>query len=344
VATASRAEDLGLELSTIEQKLREEPWSFQFFQAVRLLQLALGYRRPVGEFARPDQEAVRFGAHSALTFPPSEIRDIDWTDPHKPHLLVSFIGLTGLLGVLPYSYTELIIERIRAKDRTLQAFLDIFNHRMISFFYRAWEKYRFYIAYERGEQDLFSHHLLDLIGLGTEGLQDRQAVLDQSLVHYCGLLSLQPRSAIALRQILNDYFEVPVEIEQFAGSWYPLRADAQCCLEDRNSVSQQLGEGAVVGDEIWSQQSRVRVRLGPLSLSQYLDFLPNGTAYEPLRALTKFFSNDEIDFEVQLVLRRDDVPRCELGGEGDEAPQLGWVTWMKLAPLRRDPSEAILPI
>jgi len=123
------------------------------------------------------------------------------------------------------------------------------------------------------------------------------------LVHYSGLLSLQPRSATALRQILNDYFEVPVEIEQFAGSWYPLGVDAQCCLSDRNSVSQKLGEGAVVGDEIWNQQSRARIRLGPLSLERYLDFLPTGTAYEPLRALTRLFSNDLIDFEVQLILR-----------------------------------------
>jgi type VI secretion system protein ImpH len=344
MATASRAEDLDLNLSEVEQDLQKEPWSFQFFQAVRLLQRARGHRRPVGEFAKPDEEAVRFNTDNALTFPPSEIHDIDWTNPGQPRLVVSFMGLTGLLGVLPYCYTELVIERIRAKDRTLQAFLDIFNHRIISFFYRAWEKYRFYIVCERGNPDQFARHLLDLLGLGTAGLQDRQAVLDSSLVHYSGLLSLQPRSATALRQILNDYFEVPVEIEQFAGSWYPLGVDAQCCLSDRNSVSQKLGEGAVVGDEIWNQQSRARIRLGPLSLERYLDFLPTGTAYEPLRALTRLFSNDLIDFEVQLILKRDEVPPCELGSEGDEAPQLGWVTWMKSAPLQRDPGETILRI
>ena len=43
---------------------------------------------------------------------------------------------------------------------------------MISLFYQAWEKYRFTIAYEHGERDRFSHHLLDLIGLGTKGLAE----------------------------------------------------------------------------------------------------------------------------------------------------------------------------
>src|SRR5204863_7315346 len=109
-----------------------------------------------------------------------------------------------------------------SKDHTLASFLDIFNHRMVSLFYQAWEKYRFTIAYERGERDRFSHHLLDLIGLGTPGLHERQAVPDDSLLFYSGLLSLHPRSATALRQILIDYFAVPVQIEQFVGCWQGL--------------------------------------------------------------------------------------------------------------------------
>src|SRR4029077_2380484 len=117
----------------------------------------------------------------------------------------------------PHPYTELVRERIRQKDTALRDFLDLFNHRIISLFYQAWEKYRFAIAYERGERDRFSHHLLDLIGLGTPGLQNRQHVPDDSLLYYSGLLAMNTRSAMALQQILADYFEVDVEIEQFVG-------------------------------------------------------------------------------------------------------------------------------
>ncbi len=119
-------------------------------------------------------------------------------------------------------YTELILERLRAKDKSLPSFLDIFNHRMISLFYRAWEKYRFPVTYRLGEEDRFTHHLLDLIGLGTHGLQERQAVPDDALLHYVALLGEQSRSASALEAILRDYFEVPVEVEQFTGAWYRL--------------------------------------------------------------------------------------------------------------------------
>ena len=115
-------------------------------------------------------------------------------------------------------------------------------------------------------------------------------------------------------------------------------------MGDRETPSEQLGQGAVAGNEVWDQQARARIKLGPLSLSQYLDFLPNGSAFQALRGLTRFFSNDEIDFEVQLVLERDEVPACELGSEGDESPRLGWVSWVRSGPIRRDPEDTILAL
>ena len=165
---------------------------------------------------------------------------------------------------------------------------------------------------------------------------------DDSLIYYSGLLALHPRSETALRNILMDYFDVPVEVEQFVGGWHALDVDTQCCFEDGNSYSEQLAIGAVVGDEIWDPQSGVRVRIGPLPLRQYLDFLPNGTAYAPLSSLVHFFTSGQMDVEVQLVLKREDVPECELGSMEEAAPQLGWCTWVKSAPFQRDPGDTIL--
>ena len=148
---------------------------------------------------------------------------------------------------------------------------------------------------------------------------------------------------MALRAVLADYFDVPVEIEQFVGAWRGLELEDQCRFGEVESCSEQLGQGAVVGDEIWDQQSRVRIRLGPLPLGRYRQFLPTGSAYEPLRALTRFFAGDELEFEVQLVLKQDEVPRCSLGAEDESAPELGWVSWMKSGPaFNRDPSDTII--
>ncbi|MEO7144659.1 MAG: type VI secretion system baseplate subunit TssG [Bryobacteraceae bacterium] len=329
---------------TMERELRGVPYEFDFFQAVRMLERVIAGRSPVGRFVSPAREVLRFSVRASMAFPASQIHAIQWRESGAPVMVVNFMGLTGPMGVLPLYYTELIMERLRAKDSTLQSFFDIFNHRMISLFYQAWEKYRFPIAYERGDRDQFSHHLLDLIGLGTKGLENRQGVSDDALIFYSGLLSLHTRSATALRQILWDYFDVPVEIEQLVGSWYKLDEATQCSFDKGTGYSEQLGVGAIVGDEIWDQQSSVRVSLGPLTLDEYLDFLPTGSAYEPLRWLLRLYGGDEIRFEAQLILKRGEVPGCELGDRTGTAPRLGWSSWAKTAPMSRDPGDTILTI
>lgn len=328
----------------ITTQLDRGPYNFEFFQAVRLLGRLAGDRVTPGGFALPSTETVRFAARQSMAFPASEIQSFERRPEGPPLMVVNFMGLTGPLGVLPLAYTAQVMERLRARDPAMRDFFDIFNHRAISLFYRAWEKYRLPVAYERGKDNHVSDYLLGLLGLGTPGLQNRLAAADESLIYYSGLLAQRPRSAAALRQILIDYFEVPVGIEQFAGSWYRLDAHDQCELGEPGRVSSQLGVGSVVGDEVWYQQSRVRVRLGPLPLEQYLDFLPGGSAHESLRAFTRLFADQELDFEAQLVLKRDDTPRCVLGQEGEESPRLGWVTWMNSAGMDRDPGDTVLQL
>ena len=326
--------------------LKDEPFRVKFFEAVRLLRRLLPERKPVGHFVPPGTEIVRFVAHPSFDFPASEIQSLDW--PENPgeqvKMMVNFMGLAAPNGVLPEPYTELIIERAKKRNNGFRDFLDIFNHRFISLFYRVWEKHHFFVPYEGREVDLLTQSLLSFIGLGTKGLANRQVVEDQALVYYAGLLMQRPHSAQALRQILEDYFDVPVEVEQFVGRWVRLPLRDQTQFEDADSIHVQLGFGAVAGDEIWDQQSTVRIRLGPLSLAQYLDFLPTpqGRAYPVLKSLLKFYSNDQLDFQVQLVLKQDEAPGLRLTGEPGDNVLLGWVTWIKNAPLGRDPGETIL--
>lgn len=342
MAAEGGAHDPAVAPDKIQQRLAEEPFAFEFFQAVRLLAGLLPAREEVGRFQPPASELVRFSAHATVSFPASEIQSLSLPEDGQPVMTVNFMGLTGPLGVLPLYYTELVMERLRARDTSLRDFLDVFNHRSISLFYQAWEKYRFPIAYERGRSGHFLEMLQAMVGLGTPALANRQAVSDEALLFYTGLLAQQPRSAIAIEQILADYFEVPVEVEQFVGAWSSLDRETQTRFEDSEGFSTQLGWGAVVGDEVWDLQSRVRVKLGPLPLKKYLEFLPSGTAYAPLRALTRFFSGGDLDFEVQLILEREEVPSCVLGAEGEQAPRLGWATWVKSVPLGRDPADTVL--
>jgi type VI secretion system protein ImpH len=327
----------------LEEQLRENPTAFEFFQAVRVLERLSPGRRPVGLFSEPSDEVAHFVVNPDTAFPASEIFSLDFPSGGPARVAVNFMGLTGPEGVLPYYYSLLVSERLRSRDSTLRDFLDLFHHRIVSLFYRAWEKYRFGVAHERDRGDRFTQHLKDLLGLGAGALQDRLGIRDEALVFYAGLFAPQQRSAAALEQLLEDYFSVPVEVEQFVGAWYPLSVATQCTLGDDGDASEQLGWGAVAGDEVWDPQARVRLRLGPLTRGQYDQFLPNGSGYEPLRTLTRFFCGDQLDFEVQLTLARDEVPACVLGTDGPGVP-LGWCTWIRSRAFTRDPADTILTL
>jgi type VI secretion system protein ImpH len=343
MAAQVRMEGAPVELRALERALRTEPTSFSFFQAVRLLERLRPDRNPVGSYGDPNEEVVRFSATPSIAFPPSEIAALEQLPDGSARMRLNFIGLIGPQGVLPYHYTILAAERQRARDEAYAAFLDIFNHRIASLFYRAWAKHHFVLGYERGE-DRMRAHLLDLVGAGLETARKHLPISEEALMHYAGLFTGQARSAATLQQLIEDFFGVPAEIEQFVGDWYPLPRQDQCALGEDLDVATQLGAGAVVGDEVWDQQTRVRIRLGPLNATQFDEFLPTGSAYASLRALTRFFSHDQYEFELQLVLARDDVPGFVLGGDEARPQPLGWSTWIRTREFAADADDIFLTL
>jgi type VI secretion system protein ImpH len=264
-------------------------------------------------------------------------------------MTTSFLGLTGPQGVLPQHYTALLIERVRGKDYALRDFLDIFNHRALSLFYRAWQKYRFPFAYEdtgvraAGEEDLFTQGLYCLLGLGTGGLRGR-AEFDEALPYFAGHFAHWPRSAVALEGILNEYFRLPAAVKQFQGQWLYMAEEDRSSLPSLPGGKGQytrLGSEAVIGQRVWDVEGKFRIRVGPLSYAEFRRLLPDGDMLRPLCEMTRLYVGPHLEFDVQLVLKRREVPRCRLGGDCGSASRLGWNTWVRHGEFPIDVSDAI---
>lgn len=351
---------------SVADRLLTEPFVFDFFQAVRLIQALEAGRAPVGRSGPPEAEVVRFRAHLSLSFPPSSIAGLQPpASPDRPFELTQpFLGLTGPSGVLPRHYTELLF-RVQANHQfderyALRDWLDLFNHRLVSLFYRAWEKYRPHLGYDPDrfadpevEPDALTRGVFSLIGIGTGRLRGRlfgrgpglgtnpvasralgapSRAEDLALIRYAGLLAHRPRSAEGLRALLLDYFGLGVEISQFQGRWMALEPASQSRIaSDRKHSNNCLGMNAVVGERIWDVQGSFRIRLGPLTYAQFRSFLPDRNREVRvflLAQLVRFYVGLDLDFDLQLVLRREDVPRCQLPVASGEGPVLGWDCWL----------------
>ena len=237
-------------------------------------------------------------------------------NPAPVALDVPFIGLFGPQGVLPQHYTQLVIDRTRKKDFSLRDFLDIFNHRVISYFYRAWEKYRFAIGYERAllkqesdpaaDEDLFTSCLFSLVGMAPPSLRGRMDFPDRILLYYAAHFTQRTRTAWALGAMVQDYFDVPTRIEQFRGQWLYLSRENQSKLSvdvDADHLNNRLGMDVIVGDRVWSVENKFRVRLGPLTYPQFRRFTPFGDRLHGLGQFVRTYVGPEFDFEFQPILR-----------------------------------------
>jgi type VI secretion system protein ImpH len=310
----------------------------------------------VGHDALPGDEVVHFRALAALSFAASPVSQVrqppapDGGPEPPPEMVVSFFGLTGPSGVLPQHYTALLLRRVRAKDFALRDFLDVFNHRAVSLFYRAWEKYRLPFAYERarlnpeGGLDLATLALYSLVGLGTGRLRGLLQVDDEAFLYYAGHFAHFPRSASALEGLLCDYFALPVRVEQFQGQWLSLAPEDRSRLADAarpRGLNSALGVDAVAGERVWDVQGKFRLRVGPLTYAQFRRFMPLSFGLRPLCEMTRTYVGADIDFDVRLVLRRDEVPWCRLGGGGRDGPFLGWNTWVRTGEFGHDADDAL---
>ncbi|MCP4339049.1 MAG: type VI secretion system baseplate subunit TssG [Desulfobulbaceae bacterium] len=312
--------------SPLEKSFEEEFYNYSFFKAVDLLEKLYSDRKQLGETQEPRQEAVRFSVKPGLAFAPSDIAGFKAATGDGPCTMdVAFMGLVGPSGVMPHWCNELAAERKRKKNFSLSAFYDIFHHRFVSLFYLAWKKHQFPVSYQPGSRDKLSGYLLSLAGLGTQGLRGRIGLPEESLSFYSGLLSRQTPSAVSIESAVTYYSGTTVAVEQFVERMIPLSPEDQTSLGAANA---RLGEDTVCGSFVWDCQTKFRVSLGPMSFDEFQRFMPNGDLLRPIFSFVRYMVGIEYEFEVRVLLKRNEVPACILGA-ATPAPRLGWTTWVK---------------
>jgi type VI secretion system protein ImpH len=343
MAAESRAET-----ASVAERLFEDPTRFRFFQAVRLLRRLRRDAPSPGESEDPRREAVRLRSDVGMAFPASDVAEIERapSDEAPPRLTVSFFGVASpaSYGSLPAAYTQFVREEARQRNLATRDFLDLFNHRLIALFYRAWEKHHFPVGYEiakRPGDALFERTLFSLFGLGAPALRGRLPFLDLALLPWASALARRRVPVETLENMLENVFDVPVRVEQFVPRWHELEPDE---LTPLGRGRGRLGRDAVIGRTLCVTDSHFRVIMGPLDRASYLRLVPTGDAFSRVRELVRMAVGDELDFDLRLVLRAREVPQLRLGARGEsEAPRLGWLTWIGTKPRDRDANDVTIP-
>lgn len=307
------------------QQIAAEPHRQDFYGVLRAIECAYPNQPRLGHSVRALEDPIRLGQDPSLVFAPATISALQpGLAGAPPRLVQLFFGLMGPHGPLPLHLTEFIRERLlHHRDPAVVRFLDILVHRPLTLFFRAWSQAQPTASFDRPKSDRFSAYVGALIGMGTPALRRRDAAGDHVRLFFAGWLARQPRSADGLRAILEGFFQLPVRIAEFAGHWMRLPGDDLTRL-GINTPGSLLGIGAVLGTRVWDRQHRIQVAFGPLTLAQYESLLPGGQAQGRLSALMRHYLGFEIDWDLRLSLKREQIPTARLGGP----TRLGWSAWL----------------
>ena len=305
------------------RQLEDQPYRYDFFQALRRIECLFPGKPRLGAASKPADEPIRLGQEPALSFAPAAVSAFELQkEGRPPRMEVRFFGLLGPNGPLPLHLTEYARERLlHENDPTFSRFLDIFHHRFLALFYRAWAQAQPTVNLDRPREDRFAAYVGSSFGLGTSRLTHRDAVPDLAKLFLAGQLVRQVKNRDGLSALLGAYFRVPVKIEEFVGHWMKLPASERTRLSGVGAI---LGVNAVAGAHVWDRQHKFRIWLGPLTLTQYEIFLPGGTAIGKLLAWVRQYLCFELQWDVRLTLAKGQVPRTRLGDYG----RLGWTTWL----------------
>ena len=326
---------------TLFRALEAEPWRFDFFQALRLIECAHPDKPRLGHGQRPQDEPVRVGQHPSLEFAPAALHALKpQTANSAPRLVQQFFGVLGPNGPLPLHLTEFARERVlHFRDQGLVRFLDLLQHRLALHFYRAWAQAQPTVSLDRPDTDSFGVYVGSLVGMGVPSLRKRDSAGDHIRFQLAGHLSRQVKTAEGLRSLIAGFFRLPVRIIEFAGHWMRLPENDLSRL-GRGSAGASLGGGAVLGARVWDRQHRIRIAIGPLSLDQYQSLLPGGRALPNLQALVRHYLSFELDWDLQLALAHQEVPKARLG----KHTQLGWSSWLGQRARHNEADELILNV
>lgn len=311
-------------LSLIE-RLHKNPEEHHVFQALRVIEAHYADAPRLGESRRPREDKVRLGQEAELAFPPSTIAAFEPAGASGPGRLTNrFFGFFGPQGPLPLHLTEFARDRQRNhRDPTFVAFANMLTHRLMSLLYRAWASGRPTASFDRGE-DPVANKIAALAGYYGDDMRRRDDMPDLARRHFAGHLALGPKTPEGLVSVLSGFFGVPVSVQQFVGAWLDLEPDDTWQL----GRPAGLGQSTSIGNRVWSRSSKFRITIGPLKLEDYERLLPGGPALERLKSIVRSYIGDTLDWDVNLILAGDDVPRASLGG----TTRLGHTSWSRSRP------------
>ncbi|AIY41493.1 Uncharacterized protein ImpH/VasB [Collimonas arenae] len=328
-------------LSPFMRELLGRAPRMNFFQFCQLLELHAPQQALLGSQDTPESEAVRFRPLPKVGFPGTEMAAVEFDDDRPqapPSVRTTFLGLYGVNAAMPHHFIEDIVLR-REGSEEVAAFLDMFNHRIATLFYRSWRKYRYPVGFRPGGEDEMSGYLLCLAGFGIGNAARKQGLSPARLLALLGLLTQRTRTADGLAGVISQILPgADVTVKEFHPIWVRLEHLQVLGTKTVDGVKPRgLGDGHVIGRGVMDRTQTVQVTIRPADAGQSNDILPGAILHQDLMNLLRVYLGYKVDAELRMEVSAMTAPQLTLGKAPDAdgipqaRPRLAWTTLLKPA-------------
>lgn len=332
MASAYRQPTLGL-----DEELALNGAHYSFFELLQILLAEQGQKVEERALYPQKPEGVRFRVDPSLGFPRSDVLSVQGNSTQGYEVLVSFLGLHGSSSPLPDHFIE--AGNWSAGEQNVQRdFNDFFSNRLIWLFFLIWRKYRYYVRFEAEANDQFSDWMFSLIGIGSKETRGTADVPWAKLLTYLGVLAARTRSPGLVAGVISHAFNLPsVTIREWEERWVDIPEDQRF---QNGIMNTQLGSNMTIGSKVRDVAGKFTVVIRDLSFARFQDFLPDRQDNLRLRELVEFLLKDQLAYDIELHMIKEDVPQFKLGAE--QVSDLGWTTFSG-DPVKSGQKPVVLP-
>ncbi|NBA94150.1 type VI secretion system baseplate subunit TssG [Pseudomonas sp. R5(2019)] len=283
-----------------------------------------------------EHQRIYLSNHAGLGFPASDVASavrLEDSNPHQYQIQANFFGMHGADSPLPGFYLDQLAYEARQGVGIRPAFLDFFNHRLLTLLHQAWRKYRYYVRFRPGADDQLSQRIFALIGLKHGTTRGTTPIAWSRLLSFAGAVVLRSRSPTMLAGLIAHCFDLAqVHIRDFELRYSVIDNSDRIRLGRSNG---QLGENFQIGESVRTRHCKFTIVISRLSQERFREFLPHGENFERLRKLIVFLLRDPIPCDLELTLCEDEVPPFHL--RQTDGTQLGWTSFLEQPDHGRPP-------
>ncbi|MDR2443007.1 MAG: type VI secretion system baseplate subunit TssG [Deltaproteobacteria bacterium] len=312
---------IDVERRRLKEALTETPGSFTLAQAVTLSQSLIN-----SFLGHESKNSLRFRVNPSLSFPPHDIKDLDFEPTEsglRALITINLMGLHGAASPLPSYFTQYVAQHQDEKC-VLRDFLDIFNHHLVDILYHSWLKYRYHIRFKPKAADRLSNQFFSFMGLGHRTLRENDQLDPLKLMAYIGLIAFNGESTGSLESILRHYFSHrEVYLVLCVRREVTIPNDQKSSLGQANST---LSDDCLLGETVSDQIGKFRIVIENLNWPTFNGFLPCGQTFPRLKSIIRFVMRSQLSFDLELSLKQEDIPALIISETAQ--CRLGWSTWL----------------